>query len=107
MGAWNGATYERANRYRLSVSGVVLWPTEIGVEMRYARGGGPSGTTNGLSGWRTEIGCRVDEKRGTACRLTPVITAVGPRIERRSASPGSAVLRHEQSDFDRVVGAVK
>jgi hypothetical protein len=77
--------------------------TEIGVEKCQARGGGPSGTTNGLSGWRTEIECRADGKKGAACRLTSVITAFGPRSERRSAAAGSAVLRHEQSDFDRAL----
>jgi hypothetical protein len=71
-----------------------------GVEMRYARGGGPSGTTNGLNGWKTEIGYRADERRSTACRFTSVITAVGPRSERRTAAAGSAVLRQVQSDFD-------
>jgi hypothetical protein len=74
--------------------------TEIDVEMRYARGGGPSGTMNVLGGWRTETGCRADEKNGTACRLIFVMTAVGPRSERTSAASGSVVPRHAQSDLE-------
>lgn len=96
----DGATDERMNRYRRSVSGRSK-STEIGVEMGYARGGGPSGPTIGLRRFCEDTDKRRDVESCASKSTRPGMTAKEPTNPARVAASGSDVLRHEQSDFDR------
>jgi hypothetical protein len=75
--------------------------TEIGVGMRYARGGGPSGPTIGLRRCWKDADKRADIDSCVSKSMRPGMTAGDPTNPTRTAALGSAVLRHEQSDFDR------
>ncbi len=73
--------------------------TEIGVGMRYARGGGPSGPTIGFGRCWKDADKRSDIDRGASKSTRSGMTARDPSKPVRTAALGSAVLRHEQSDF--------
>jgi hypothetical protein len=106
MGASDGATHEREplpaiGKRRRSRS------TEIGVEMRYTRGGGPSGATIGLGRRCQDADERRDIDSCVSKSTRSGRTARDPTNPTRTASLGSAVLRHEQSDFDRGLAGVE